>query len=72
MTQTDWQPIETAPDEGYFLGFGKQGYHVADADNSYFDDILEEMNYFNGDVYLVHTHWMPLPPAPIDSSESQR
>lgn len=58
-----WQTPLTAPMDGEMLGWSAEhGYSLVQCDN-----ILERNNrveYFNGDVYCIVTHWMPLPPPP--------
>ena len=58
-----WQPIATAPEEGQMLGWGERdGVNVVDCDNRL--DRNGGVEYFNGDVYCVVTHWQPLPAPP--------
>jgi hypothetical protein len=63
MAEMKWRPIETIPDEGNFLVYRHGIMHVVDAENriSYG---LEAPGFFNGDVYVCPSHWMPLPPPP--------
>lgn len=60
-----WRPIETAPkDDTKFLG-------CEPAHDYYFVCWKEWKNddgspvYFNGDVVVEPTHWMPLPAVPV-------
>lgn len=58
-----WQPIATAPEEGQTLGWGERdGVNVVDCDNRL--DRNGGVEYFNGDVYCIVTHWQPLPAPP--------
>jgi hypothetical protein len=61
----DWQPIETAPRDGTEILVWGGGHDVASV---WWQDGDEDV-WFNGDVIVHPTHWMPLPkpPAPIDA-----
>lgn len=70
---TDWQPIETAPKDDYFLatdgtllGVGtlQWGPELADAFHSY--DGKTPVSDYDGPVEFKPTHWMPLPDPPKD------
>lgn len=64
----EWQPIETVPDEGVFIGWCEKygpalfyiGHHGGE--KRYYDDWAMEIgcNY----IRLYPTHWQPLPEAP--------
>lgn len=57
-----WQPIETAPADGTeFLAFSDGSYDVAWCGRDKEDG---SPNWFNGDVSVRPTHWMPLPEPP--------
>ena len=58
----NWQPIETAPRDGTeFLGFSySESYHVVSY--GYTHDGID--HWFNGDVHIEITRWMPLPKPP--------
>ena len=71
---TDWQPIETAPKEGYadlwvVNRFG-QSYRIADCRYvPHLQTWFENDNDPVGDsiIPLTITHWMPVPEPPHDS-----
>ena len=57
----DWQPIETAPKDGSrVLVVSGEEYHVASwhGDNGY------GLEWFNDEIMVPATHWMPLPSPP--------
>lgn len=64
---SDWRSISTAPrDEVPKLGYGPNGFDIL-----IWPLLLEETadhysngRWFNGDVYVEPTHWMPLPAPP--------
>ena len=64
---SEWQDIETAPDNQVVLvcGFARNGYYVADAKKI---DGYWMLFDVASDGYEAessgHTHWMPLPPPP--------
>lgn len=65
----DWQPIETAPRDGYeFLAYGDEiGWQVVDYDpNPRNPDWLWAVA--DGTTYHreAFTHWMPLPDPPSE------
>lgn len=64
---TSWQPIDTAPQEGYFLCWDDGFYDVVDAGNNY-QRPDGKIEYFNGDIYRCPSHWMPLPPPPTGAA----
>ncbi|MEN9885585.1 MAG: hypothetical protein RL758_163 [Pseudomonadota bacterium] len=64
-----WQPIETAPKDGYFLAFKPGTAHIVatildmDHPDCEYDGGVHEawsLNFVDG-----VTHWMPLPSAPV-------
>jgi hypothetical protein len=55
-----WQPIETAPREGLILVW--DGYACDVAETLWESDGAPV--WFNGDVTVNATHWMPLPAGP--------
>lgn len=64
----EWRPIETAPRGTDSLGpilvvYGEDtpSYHVAYEGWTEDDGTIA---WFNGDVRVYPTHWLPLPPAP--------
>jgi hypothetical protein len=56
--RTTWQPIETAPDETEILILDDEVYQA------HWDK--EELLWYceGADMYLLPTHWMPLPEPP--------
>lgn len=73
-----WQPIETAPRDGFFLVCEHPGIALSEFDvsvsvvwmgrdgvslNAYLDADGIEMPYLDGSA----THWMPLPPPPSEA-----
>lgn len=64
-----WQTIDTAPTSGEFLGINPHGHcYVLWADD--YIDRNGRREYYNGDVYCIATHWMPLPEPPQSLSAS--
>jgi hypothetical protein len=69
MSETmEWMPIETAPkDQSMFIW----GYWKGDRFSiglSYLSVSGENLDaYGGGDVSRFATHWMPLPPPPVQS-----
>ena len=64
---TDWQPIDTAPDDTEILVYGAwieggsfKGITIAT--RSWIDDVWD----CEGDYMGEMTHWMPLPEPPHD------
>lgn len=66
-----WQPISTAPKDGTeFLAWSEaQGFDVVQS----FEYEREDGSHawFNGDVYVNPTHWMPLPEPPNPPKEDK-
>lgn len=60
-----WQPIETAPQDcdTYILVFTGYGCDVV---SCHWHDDNGQPVWFNGDVTVGATHWMPLPEPPHD------
>jgi hypothetical protein len=68
-----WQPIETAP-------LGQNGNYGPDilvwtgwsmyVANHAWDDESGKPVFFNGDVTVDATHWMPLPAPPEEKAEA--
>lgn len=60
---SEWQPIETAPEEGEFLVFNGEEVTFASRDS---DGLFWTMGYRWGEHgQMLHlTHWMPLPEPP--------
>lgn len=58
----EWQPIETAPRDGTRILVVSGGWH----DVAYvgWNDDDGEPVWFNGDVPVQASHWMPLPAPP--------
>jgi hypothetical protein len=69
----DWQPIETAPQDGksdVLLWPGQKGSpYIARLEprGSTQGDTTKPRAVFLGMYCLCPTHWMPLPPPPIDA-----
>ena len=64
----DWQPIETAPTDGTTILIATRSYNggvcmAAWVGEAPFPTFMDE----TGDSYFDATHWMPLPPPPIDA-----
>jgi hypothetical protein len=64
-----WESVETASQDGTeFLGWSEvSGYHVVVSHQ--FDLPSGKHAWFNGDVYVTITHWMPLPEPPLDKKD---
>lgn len=60
-----WMPISSAPNKGEILTWVGYRYDVVDTENTYED--ARGKHFFNGDVFVIPTHWQPLPPPPSDS-----
>jgi len=59
----EWQPIETAPTDGEMLAWSAlHGFSLAQCSDMLVRNGATE--YFNGDVFCIATHWMPLPEPP--------
>lgn len=54
-----WQPIETAPKNGYLIGAWKDGKWQAR--EMWWDDSVNEWTDTTSDRYLKPTHWAPTP-----------
>ena len=65
MAKDEWQPIGTAPRgiDDEILIYTGFSYHVA---HYGWDDEDGNPLWFNGDVAVEATHWMPLPDAPLE------
>jgi hypothetical protein len=68
---SEWQPIETAPSEGQFLGFWEYVYY-GDRDRTCGIEVAERGDYNSSWIMDhegahqpgIYTHWMPLPEPP--------
>ena len=63
----EWQPIETAP-QGEFMVYGISGFNIVSGDLTMTSGDGETV-FFNGDVFVGATHWMPLPEPPKAEGE---
>jgi hypothetical protein len=62
-----WQPIETAPKDGTDMLVYQNG--CFDVASVWWIDDNGDAVWFNGDVVVYPTHWMPLPDPPDDGEE---
>ena len=59
----DWQPIETAPNEGFFLVFAHDEIFMAIRSQNFSGFAIA----YDGEG-IQPTHWMPLPPPPKEQA----
>lgn len=64
---TDWQPIETAPRDGtrvlLFRGEWMESMGIG-----YWSNDWMEFTMVGGECFPGPTHWMPLPPPPVEKT----
>jgi hypothetical protein len=66
----EWEPIKTAPRVGEFLVWTVAGDVAVVYADIFMDCEDGSREYFNGDVFVTPTHWMPLPRPPSDKGET--
>lgn len=61
----EWKPINTIPECGEVLVWSEyHGWNVVEADNTLEPRGGGQPLYFNGDVYVIATHWTELTRPP--------
>lgn len=66
----DWQPIETAPRNGQRILLGAYwGSTVGRFSNERWDFPELDDPWFDQEVDRI-THWMPLPPGPMEKADA--
>lgn len=69
---TEWQPIDMAPKDGTLVDVWAKGlFSSARFTSVKYRSRMADWQLPNGDYLrmrkFVATHWMPLPPAPVDT-----
>lgn len=76
LRQTTWQPIATAPKEGWVLLVESDGEPIVGGYVDFGDDVPKgyKNGWFDnatGRYEITPTHWMPLPAPPVAEGETR-